>query len=150
MEVILREDIESLGNAGDVVKVKDGYARNFLLPQNKAVLANQKNIRMLDHQKRVVASHQEKLKKSAEGIAEKLRDFSVTIVREAGEEDKLFGSVTKRDVLALIKEQGIEIDRHALKLDGPIKKLGNYTIPIRLHADVVAEMSLRIVRESTE
>jgi large subunit ribosomal protein L9 len=146
MQVILQEDVHKLGKAGEVVQVRDGYGRNFLLPQKKAILANPKNLRQLEHQKRVVVAKQQKIKRKAEDLAAKLRDISLTISREVGEEDKLFGSVTTKDISDALRNEGYIIDRHDIRLEEPIKQLGIFDIPIKLHPEVIGEIKLWVVK----
>jgi large subunit ribosomal protein L9 len=146
MQVILQEDVHKVGKAGDVVQVRDGYGRNFLLPQKKAVLANPKNLRQLEHQKRVVMAKQQKIRRKAEDLAAKLRDISLTISREVGEEDRLFGSVTTKDISDALRNEGYIIDRHDIRLEEPIKQLGIFDIPIKLHPEVTGEIKLWVVK----
>ena len=146
MQVILQEDVQKLGKAGDVVQVREGYGRNFLLPRKKAVLADPKNLRQLEHQKRVVVAKQQKVTRKAEDLAAKLRDISLTIGREVGEEDKLFGSVTTKDISDALRNEGYIIDRHDIRLEEPIKQLGIFDIPIRLHPEVTGEVKLWVVK----
>lgn len=147
MQVILQEDVASLGKAGDVVNVREGYGRNFLLPQKKAVPADPKNLKQLDHQKRVVAAGQLKMKKRAEELAEKLKAVSITIGREAGEEDKLFGSVTVKDIADALRNEGHMIERHNIQLAEPIKQLGIYDISVKLHQEVTGVVKVWIVKK---
>ncbi len=147
MQVILQEHIAKLGNAGDIVTVKDGFARNYLLPQKKAILADPKNMKQLEHQKRVVAAKQLKVKRGAEELAQKLQDVSVTIGREAGEEEKLFGSVTNKDIAVALRNEGFIIDRHDIKLDEPIKQLGVFDVEVKLHPEVIATVKVWVVKK---
>jgi large subunit ribosomal protein L9 len=147
MEVILREDIASLGKAGKLVKVKEGYARNFLLPQKKAVAADAKNVRMLEHQKRVAEARQKKLRKTAEESAAKLAVLSVTIEREAGEEDKLFGSVTAKDIADALRREGAVVDKRTINVKEPIKQIGVFDIEIKLHPEVVGTVKVWVVKK---
>lgn len=147
MQVILLEDIPSLGKSGDLVKVSDGYGRNCLIPQKKAVFATEKNLKSLEHQKRQVQQRLGKVKKSAEGMAQEIGNFSLTIAKPAGETGKLFGSVTSMDIETHLKENGIEVDRKKIHLEEPIKNLGMFTVPIKLHADVVAHLKVWVVQE---
>ncbi len=147
MQVILTIDIPSLGKAGEIVEVREGYGRNFLLPQKKAVLADPKNIKMLEHQKRVVTSKQAKLKRHAEELLTKLSSTSITIARDAGEDDKLFGSVTTKDIADSLRREGFEIDRHYIHLDAPIKSLGVFEIPVKLHAEVQGNIKVWVVKK---
>ncbi len=147
MEVILQQDVEKLGAMGDVVKVKPGYARNYLLPRGLAVIADPKNLAMLEHRKRVVGAKRLKVQKSAQAVAERLAAVSVVIPARAGEEDRLFGSVTNQDIQRALAEQGFEIDRRKILLEAPIKTLGEFTVPINLGTDVRASIKVTIVRE---
>ena len=147
MQVILQVDVPPLGKAGDVVNVKEGYGRNFLLPQKKAVLADPKNLKMLEHQKKVVLAKQMKLKKSAEDLSEKISNMQVTIARETAEEDKLFGSVTTKDIADALRKEGITVDRHSIVLDHPIKSIGVFDVPIRLHTEVTGTIKVWVVKK---
>ncbi|MBT3182845.1 MAG: 50S ribosomal protein L9 [Deltaproteobacteria bacterium] len=147
MNVILQEDVPNLGRAGDVVAVRDGYGRNFLLPRKKAVMADPKNMTQLEHHKRVVAAKQQKVKHKAEGIADKLKELSITISREAGEEDKLFGSVTTKDIADALRNEGYIIDRHDIHLEAPLKNIGIYDVSVRLHAEVNGIVKIWVVKK---
>jgi large subunit ribosomal protein L9 len=147
MQVILQEDIDKLGNAGDIVVVKAGYARNFLLPKNKAVLADTKNVKQLEHQKKVVATKQLKVKRAAEEIATKLKDVSITIAREVGEEEKIFGSVTTKDIHDALRNEGHIVDRYSIKLDEPIKQLGIFDVSVKLHSEVMGVVKVWVVKK---
>ena len=147
MKVILRKELETLGNAGDVVVVKDGYARNFLIPKGFALRADKKNIQLLESEKKQQKVKMSKDKKEAELLAEQLNKVSCTATMNVGEEDKVFGSVTTQNIADLIKDQGIEIDRKKITLSEPIKALGIYTIPIKLHSEVDAKIKLWVVKE---
>lgn len=147
MQVILQEDIASLGRAGDIVNVSEGYGRNYLLPRKKAVPADPGNLKQLEHAKRVVQAKQLKLRRAAAEVAEKLKGASITIAREAGEEDKIFGSVTTKDVADALRADGYIIDRHDIHLEGPIKQLGIFDIPVRLHAEVMGTVKVWVVKK---
>ena len=147
MQVILQVDVPPLGKAGDVVTVKEGYGRNYLLPQKKAVLADPKNLRLLEHQKRVVAAKQMKLKKGFEELADKINGTTVTIARETAEEDKIFGSVTTKDIAEALRKEGITIDRHDIQLDHPIKSIGVFDVNIKLHSDVTGTVKVWVVKK---
>jgi large subunit ribosomal protein L9 len=147
MEVILTENVSGLGREGDVVKVADGYARNFLIPKQLAVEAIEKNRRVLEHKKRQDISQDARQKKEAEKLASELVNLSCTIPMRAGETDRLFGSVTAMDIAKALNEQGFEIDRRKIELEQPIKELGAFTVPIRIHADVVANVRVLVIRE---
>ena len=145
MQVILREDVPNLGKGGDLVSVRPGYGRNFLIPQGKAVLATRKNVNQLEHEKRLIAARNAKLLKDAQSIAERLAAVELTVQRQAGEGDKLFGSVTTRDIESALADKGVAIDRKRIVLDEPIKTVGMFTIDIRLAKDVVGKVKLWVV-----
>jgi large subunit ribosomal protein L9 len=147
MHVILLEDIDRLGKRGSVVTVADGYGRNYLLPQRKAVTATPGNRKWFEQEEKQAGVRAEKARREAERIQKKVEKLSLTVVVQAGEDDKLFGAVTSQTIAQLLKDQGVEIDRHKIILEGPLKELGVYTIPIRLHSDVEAHVKLWVVRE---
>ena len=146
MKVILLEEMPSLGKAGDAIKIADGYGRNYLIPQKKAIEATSKNMKVWECQKNLLKDKIGKVKKEAEKLAEKIEGISCTVSKQTGEEDKLFGSVTSMDIEDSLKEEGIEIDRKKIILDEPIKKLGIYTIPIKLHPEVIANLKVWVVK----
>jgi large subunit ribosomal protein L9 len=146
MQVILREDVENLGNTGEMVTVKDGYARNYLIPRGLAVLATPRNVRRLDHEKRVIGQRDSKRQKDAQSLKERIEALSLTIAKHTGEEEKLFGSVTNRDIAEALKEEsGLDIDRKAIHLEQPIKSLGVYSVNVKLTRDVIATLKLWVV-----
>ncbi|HEY5649416.1 MAG TPA: 50S ribosomal protein L9 [Nitrospiria bacterium] len=145
MKVILKEDVDSLGRMGDMVSVKSGYARNFLLPQNKAVEATKRNVKTLEHEKRLIAVKANKIKKEFEVLAQKIQSSPVTIPVQVGEEGKLFGSVTNKDIAEALSKQGVELDKRKIELEGPLKEVGEVTVPVRLHHDVTAKLKVSIV-----
>lgn len=154
MEVILQEDVPNLGKAGEVVKVRDGYGRNFLLLRKKAVLADTQNLKMLEHHKRVVAAKQEKLKAAAAELSKKIAKIKLSFAREAGEVidegeglEKLFGSVTAKDIAEAIRNEGVIVDRRDIQLQSPIKQLGEHDVPVRLHAEVIGTIKVIVVRK---
>ncbi|MCB0258674.1 MAG: 50S ribosomal protein L9 [Calditrichaeota bacterium] len=147
MKIILRQDYENLGNAGDVVKVKPGFARNYLLPKKIAYPAQPNYLRMIEEEKRQKEQRQRKEKKLAEAVAEKLSAVSVTISASVGEEDKMFGSVTSQDIADELAKQGYEIDRRKIVLEEPIKALGIYQVPIKLYSGVEANVKVWVVKE---
>lgn len=147
MQVILLEDVPSLGKSGDLVKVADGYGRNYLIPEKKAIFATEKNMKALDHQKRQVQHRLGKVKKDAERLVEEIRKLSCTFAKPAGESGKLFGSVTSMDIESFLKENGIEVDRKKIMLDEPLKSLGMFTVPIKLQPDLVANLKVWVVQE---
>jgi large subunit ribosomal protein L9 len=147
MKIILREDVSNLGKAGEVANVRDGYGRNYLIPQGKAVLASDKNLRELEHHKRVIFQRQAKQKSSAEAVATQLGALQVTIARKVGEQDKLYGSVKNKDIADAVEKLGVDVDRHAITLPEPIRALGTYDVPIKLHSSVVGTIKVAVVAE---
>jgi len=147
MEVILREDIEKLGNRGEVVKVAPGYARNFLLPKKLAVQATGANKKIVEQERQSHLRKEAKHKSEAEDLSKLLTGVSVTIAQKAGENDQLFGSVTSKDVGDALAAKNYTIDRRKIQLDDPIKQLGEYKVLVRLHKDVTAEVTVVVVKE---
>jgi large subunit ribosomal protein L9 len=147
MQIILLEDIPSLGKAGDLLKVSPGYGRNYLIPQKKAILATEKNLKVLEHQKRLVQHRMGKTKKDAESLAQKIGELSCTFAKTVGESGKLFGSVTSMEIESYLKENGIEVDRKKILLEEPIKNLGMFTVPVKLHPEVTANLRVWVVQE---
>jgi large subunit ribosomal protein L9 len=147
MEVILREDVEKLGNRGEVVKVAPGYARNFLLPKKLAVAATEANRKIVEQERQSHLRKEAKLKSEAEDLSKLLGGVTVTIAQKAGENDQLFGSVTAKDVADALAQKNFTIDRRKVQLDEPIKQLGEYKVPVRLHKDVTAEIGVIVVKE---
>ncbi len=147
MKVILREDVEKLGKAGDIVKVADGYGRNFLIPKQLAVPADVRNVRALEHDKRVIEARAKKARKAAESLAEKVAAVSLTLPARAGEEGKLFGAITSRDIAEALGKAGVAVDRKLVQLAEPIKQLGDYKVKVRLGAEIVPEISVSVVPE---
>jgi len=148
VEVILRDDVPHLGKIGDVVRVKPGYARNFLLPRGLAVEANRRNLRVLEHQKRVIAAKAEREKKSAEAVAAKLAGLRLTVRARVGEGGRLFGSVTNLDVERLLAERGYTVDRRRIALEEPIKELGTFPIAVQVGRNVRATVELTVEAEN--
>ena len=146
MKVILLEQVEKLGGPGDQVEVADGYARNFLIPKRKAVAATTAHVKSLDHLLRQNKGRKDRLRQAAESMAARIAEASCVIKRQAGEHEKLFGSVTNQDIAAALGARGLDVDRRKILLQEPIKVLGSYTIPIRLHPEVVAELRLTVER----
>ena len=147
MKVILRADVEKLGHLGDIVNVKPGYGRNYLLPQRLASLATPANIRVFEHERKKLQARMDILRAQAAEVAEKLEGLVVTIPMRVGENDKLYGSVTPAMIGAALAELGVEVDRHRLLLDGSIRTLGEHEVRARLHADVVPSFTVKIVSE---
>ncbi|HYA93464.1 MAG TPA: 50S ribosomal protein L9 [Thermodesulfobacteriota bacterium] len=147
MKVVLLENVPSLGKAGDLVKVSDGYGRNYLVPQNKAIPATEKSLKVIEHQKRLVQQRMEKSKKDAEKLGREIEKLSCTFAKTVGESGKLFGSVTSMDIEAYLKENGFGVDRKKIALEEPIKNLGMFTIPIKLHPEVTTHLKVWVVQE---
>lgn len=147
MEVILQQDIDKVGRIGDVVRVKPGFARNYLLPRGLAVLADKKSLAVLEHQKRVVASKRSKVQKAAQEVATRLAPVALILKARVGEEQKLFGSITTQDIARALTDAGFEIDRRRILLDAPIKTVGDFQVPIQLGTDVKVEIKVSIVPE---
>lgn len=147
VQIILRKDVENLGEAGEVVEVKPGYARNYLLPQGLAYEATEGNVKRLDEERRRSRAAEVRVRETAEETAAALEGKSITFTVRAGEEGRLFGSVTSADIAEQLGAEGIRVDRRVIELDEPIKQLGVYRIPIRLHADVQPELTVWVVAE---
>lgn len=147
MKVILRADIENLGHLGDVVEVKPGYGRNYLIPQDLAMLATPANLHAFELERKKLQARMDEIRAAASALAEKLQDFVLTIAMRVGENDKLYGSVTTSMIGELLSQEGIEIDRHTILLDGAIRTLGEHTVRARLHADVVPTFVVKVISE---
>ncbi len=147
MKVVLLENVPSLGKAGDLVKVSDGYGRNYLVPQKKAIPATEKSLKVIEHQKRLVQHRMEKARKDAEKLGQQIEKLSCTFTKTVGESGKLFGSVTSMDIETYLKENGFEVDRKKIALEEPIKNLGMFTVPIKLHPEVTTHLKVWVVQE---
>ncbi|MCY3756689.1 MAG: 50S ribosomal protein L9 [Acidobacteria bacterium] len=147
MNVILRERIEKLGDRGQVVAVKPGYARNYLLPARKAVLATPHNMRQVEQEQAAAVRREAIEKKESEMLAQQLAEVSLQFTRKVGEQDVLYGSVTSLDIAESLHEKGFEIDRRKIDLEEPLKSLGGHNVPIRLHREVTAVVSVDVLRE---
>jgi len=147
MKVILIEDVDELGRAGEILNVKDGYGRNYLIPKKKALPATPDNVRRMDRVRRELEVARNKARADAERLAERIRSLSLTLSRKAGEGEKLFGSVTSMDIQRALKDEGIEVDRKRILLDEPIKSLGLFHVRVRLHPEVTAELKIWVVQE---
>lgn len=145
VKVILRQDMASLGEAGEVVTVKPGYAFNFLLPQGKAILASEGKLKELDHHKRVVAEQVARERKVLEADRDRLSQVVLEISAQVGEEGKLFGSVTAIQIAELLAQRGHVVDRRKIALEEPIKEAGEHEVPVRLHRDVIAKLKVKVV-----
>lgn len=148
MKVILTEDIPNLGQTGDAVEVAEGYGRNYLVPQGKALLASARNLKTLEHKRRLLKRKAEMMRKEAEGLAEKIKGTTVTLARKVVEETKLYGSVTVSDLLVALQERGVVLERKQIRLDEPIKAVGEYKIPVKCHAEVEAELTVQVVGQA--
>lgn len=147
MNVILTESVDGLGKIGEIVKVKPGYARNYLVPRKLAVEAKPENVKELEHQKRQIERRKQKLTQAAELLKVKIEGILCTIAHRAGEEGKLFGSVTTMEIEGKLAEAGVEIDRRKIALEEPIKALGDYTVLVKLDAGVTANIKVKVVAE---
>ena len=147
MNVILIQDVEKLGSLGDTITVKDGFARNYLIPRKIAIEATPGALKMLEQKKRKQERLDQKIKEECQGIAKKLEEISTTISMEAGEDDKLFGAVTSEMIAESLQAEGIEIDKRKIELEEPIKSLGVYNIDIKLHAEVTAQVRIWVVKK---
>jgi large subunit ribosomal protein L9 len=148
MKVILTKDLENLGKAGAMVEVKPGYGRNYLLPRQLAVPATEKNVRQLDHQKSGIMARAAKEKQNMTAMAQKLSAIEVKFTRKTGAENKLFGSVTSKDIHEQLTGQGYEIDRKQIHLPEPLKELGTHEVPVKLHAEITAKVRVTIAPEA--
>jgi len=144
MKVILKENIDTLGHIGDVVKVAPGYARNYLVPKGFAIEATEKNAKALEHAKRQLAYKKNKALEAAKHLAAKLEELVISLVHQAGEEGKLFGSVTNMEIAAYLKDKGFDIDRKKIVLAEPIKQVGEYSVPVKIHPEVSATLKVAI------
>ncbi|MGA2327241.1 MAG: 50S ribosomal protein L9 [Bryobacteraceae bacterium] len=147
MEIILREDIQNLGSRGQIVKVAAGYARNYLLPQKLAVAATAANKKIIEQERQAHLRREAKEKSSAEDLSRMMTGVAVTIAQKAGELEQLFGSVTSKDIAEALERQGYTIDRRKIHLEEPIKQLGEFKVPIRLHREVTIEITVRVIPE---
>jgi large subunit ribosomal protein L9 len=150
MEVILREHIDSLGRRGEVVKVADGYARNYLLPRKLALLATEGNKRQIERERAKFEAKEADEQRLAEALAERLAHVEIQIARKVGETEALYGSVTSGDIAQALATKGVDLDRRKLALQEPIKKLGEFDVPVRLHPQVTAHIKVKVVAETVE
>jgi len=147
MNIILTENIDGLGNIGDIVKVKPGYARNYLVPRGFAVLADNRNVKELEHQKRQLERKLQRVTQAAEVLKSRIEAVSLAVAHKAGEEGKLYGAVTSMEIEAQLADKGIEIDRKRIQLAEPIKNVGEFEIPVKLDAGVTATIKLVVSAE---
>lgn len=147
MKIILREDVQNLGQPGDVVEVKNGYARNYLIPRQFALQATPQNLKIFELENKRLEMKRTKDRRDAEGLAEQLKSVSLTATVAVGEEDKVFGSVTTQNIAELLAAKGFEIDRRRIHLNEPLKALGVYEVPIKLHSEVEVPIKVWVVKE---
>lgn len=147
MQIILKEDVKALGKTGDVVNVKEGYARNFLLPKGLALEADPSNLKALDHHKAALAARESKRHAKAEEEVKKLSGLTITLAKEAGAGEKLFGSVTAQEIASALRREGVSVDKKAVHLEHPIRELGEHTIHVRLHPEMSADLKVVVVKK---
>jgi len=147
MKIILKKDLDKLGKAGEIVETKNGYARNYLIPKGFAVAASASNMKIYEQERLAVQRKFEKERQEAEALAAQLAKVSITATIQVGEEDKVFGAITNQNIADLLKEKGFEIDRKKIILEEPLKALGVFEVPIKLHSEVEARVKVWIVRE---
>jgi large subunit ribosomal protein L9 len=145
MEVILKEDVANLGKIGEIVRVRDGFARNFLLPRGLVLEANKKNLKTFEHHKKIVGDQKQKIVRQAHAVGDQLNGVSVVIAMKVGEEGKLFGSVTNIHIEKALKAKGLSVDRRKIQLAEPIKVAGDYNVPVRLSADLTVPLKVSVV-----
>ena len=150
MKLLLKEDVDGLGLCGDEVEVKDGYGRNFLIPKGKALLATPNNLKAFNHQKRIVQAKVKKVTAIAQGVADEISKVILQTKKKMGEGGKMFGSVTAQEISDLLKAKGVEVDRRKIQIQEPIKKAGEYTIPVKLHPEVTGQIKLTVEGEKVE
>lgn len=148
MEVILKEDIATLGKIGEIVRVRDGYARNYLLPRGLVLEANKKNLKTFEHHKKLVGDQKQKIMRHAQAVGDQLNGVSLAIPMKVGEEGRLFGSVTNIHIEKALKAKGLNVDRRKIQLAEPIKSTGEYEVPVRLSADITVPLKVSVVPES--
>jgi large subunit ribosomal protein L9 len=148
MEVILKEDVANLGKIGEIVRVRDGFARNYLLPRGLVLEANKKNMKTLEHHKKIVNDQKQKIIRQAQTVGEELNGVALVIPMKVGEEGKLFGSVTNIHIEKALKAKGLNVDRRKIQLAEPIKVAGDYDVPVRLSADITVPLKVSVVSDS--
>lgn len=147
MKVILLEDVEGLGRGGEVLDVKDGYGRNFLLPRKLALKATRSNLKIVEQRKKIYEAQRIKEKQEAEELARKISELSLTIIKKVGESDTLYGSVTTGEIVEALKNEGFEIDKRKIEMEEPIKTLGMFIVKVKLYPEVVADLKVWVVKE---
>lgn len=148
MDVILREHVENLGRRGDVVKVAEGYARNYLLPRKLALAVTEANKRQIERERKIVEAREVEEKTQAEAFASRLASVEISISRRVGEHDTLYGSVTSADIVQALEKQGFAIDKRKVQLAEPLKQLGEFMVPVKIHREVAAQVKVRVTKES--
>jgi large subunit ribosomal protein L9 len=149
MKIILNEDVKNLGRMGEVFDVSDGYARNYLIPKKLASEANTGNLKEMEHHKTSLIKKAEKIKTALKEASEKLSNVTITIKAKAGEEDKLFGAVTSKDIAEALKVEGFDIDKKKILLEDPIKRIGEYTVDIKIHSEISSHVKVIVVPEAS-
>ena len=147
MKIILKENVEKLGDKNEIVDVKDGYARNYLFPKNWALKATKSNVNVIKELDRVKEKKEKSVIRTAQKLADKLKNISITVSTEAGEDEKIFGSVTTQQIAELLDEKGFKIDKHQIIIETPIKNLGVFNISIKIHKEITAEVKLWVVKK---
>lgn len=150
VQIILREDVEHVGHTGDVVNVKPGFARNYLLPRGLAILASDRQMRRVEHEKRIIQGKVAKQKQAADDVKKRLDKVALTIEKAVGENEKLFGSVTSMEIEALLREEGYDVSRKNIQLGEPIKSTGVFHVPVKLHKDVTAQIQVIVVAKEAK
>jgi large subunit ribosomal protein L9 len=145
MKVILKEDVKNIGSMGQIIDVTDGFGRNYLVPKGLAVEANIKNMKSLEHEKKVIQEKAKKIKNQAQDLATKISNTTLVIKVKAGEEGRLFGSVTTMDIAEQLKNEGIDIDKKKISIEETIKRLGSYAVKVRIHPEIVSEVNVQVV-----
>jgi len=148
MKVILREDVKDIGTAGQMVEVKSGYGRNYLIPRNLAIPATDANLKAIGEIEKQKTIREKKQRREAEVIKERIEELSISIPVRVGEEDKLFGSVTNKDIAELMEKEGVKIDRRMIHLEEPIKSLGVYTLPVKIEKEVTADLKVWVIKKT--
>ena len=147
MKVVLKDDVKNVGKMGQIADVADGFARNYLLPRGLAIEANTKNLKSMEHEKRIIQEKAKKIRNSALDLSQKISAMTLVIKAKAGEEGKLFGAVTTMDIAEQMKNEGVEIDKKRIFLDEPIKRLGTYSVSVKVHPEVSTQLSVQVVEE---
>ncbi len=147
MKIILKEDVHGLGRAGQVINVKDGYARNYLLPKGLALVADEKNLKALEYQKKKFEEEAKKKLQDAESVQQRLTAFELTIKAKAGEDQKLFGSITAKDIAEALQKHGFSVDKKQINISEPIKRIGEHEVELKLHSNVSAKLKINVVAE---